>query len=308
MDKKKLIILLSSLFLLLLIGIFIVIGITNGSNKNSNNNRESNDTNTSQIKGGTNYNHRDVDGDYEKMIKEAEEKEKLAKLAKEKKEKEKEAKEKGQKNKDLESSGTDKENTADTTKVKENGVTYITNKSGIMIPSGTASTKPVKTKKLPPSEKYKDEKPSYQKYTEDLPNSTRLKRTKETNLLHKYLKNEKVIIVNNDVSIKGDGTAIAYHKKKNGGIDTALVTILNQAGTAKKEKIKNLHYTIDFDEDYIDKHTDNCYKIAKALGMPISKNAFSNLYKKYKYGKLSDSDYKKPYSIGYNGMEVVVEW
>lgn len=155
MDKKKVIILLSSLFLFFLIGIFII-GITNSNNHNdSNKNRENNHANTSQIKGGTSYKHTDVSGDYEKMLEEAKEQEKLAK---EKKEEEKE------KEKDKEKDKTkiiNKEKNvnsiSENTKVKENGVTYITDKNGgIMIPEGTASTKPVKSKKLPVSENYKD--------------------------------------------------------------------------------------------------------------------------------------------------------
>lgn len=302
MDKKKLAILLSSLFLFFLIFLFIFIGITN-SNNTSNKNKENNHTNTSQIQGGTNYNHSDTAGDYEKMIQAAKEKEKLAKLEEEKKAKEKKAKEEANSNKNMA-----KKESNEVAKVKENGVTYLKDSSGIMIPEGTASTKPVKTKKLPVSESYKGAKPLYKQYEKDVPESTQKRKTKETRILHKYLKGNDKLITNVDVSTKGDSAAIAYHKKKNGGIDTSLVSILNQAGTSKKEKVKNLHYTVNFDDDYIDKHTDNCFKIVKDLGMPISKSEFSNLYKKYKYDKLNGNDYKKPYSIGYNGMEVAVEW
>lgn len=42
--------------------------------------------------------------------------------------------------------------------------------------------------------------------------------------------------------------------------------------------------------------------------MPISESEFANLYKKYKNGGLTESDYKKPYTIGHNRMAVAVEW
>lgn len=141
MDKKKVIILLSSLFLFLLIGIFIIIGITNSNNHNdSNKNRENNHANTSQIKGGTSYKHTDVSGDYEKMLEEAKEQEKLAKLEKEKKDKEK-------KDKENKLSDTAIDNNSNTKTVKENGKTYIVDSTGGMIPKGSAGTNPVKSTK-----------------------------------------------------------------------------------------------------------------------------------------------------------------
>lgn len=299
MDKKKVLILISSLFLLILIIIFITIGIINTTN-NSKNKNDNNHINTSQIQGGTNYNHNDTQSEYAKMIEKAKEQEQLAKLQKN----EKKTKEEKEGKKEQE------ENNETTRKIKENGVTYITHDSGIKIPEGVAGTKPVKSKRLPDSDayKYKNEKPFYAKYIREVPESTLKRKTQETKILHKYLRGNDLIITSIDVSTKGNRAAIAYKKNKNGGIETALVSILNQAGTAKKEHLNNLHYTVNFDVDYIDNDTTNCYKIVKALGMPIKESEFENLYRKYKYGKLTDDDYKKPYSIGFNEIEVVVEW
>lgn len=296
MDKKKVLILISSLFLLVLIIAFSIIGISNTTN-NTRTKNDNNHINTSQIQGGTNYNHNDTQSEYDKMVKEAKEQEKLAKIQQEKKTKEEKEGKKEQ-----------EENNETTRKIKENGITYITNDSGIKIPEGVAGTAPVKTKRLPDSEAFKNEKPFYDKYIREVPESTLKRKTQETKILHKYLRGNDLIITSIDVSTKGNRAAIAYQKNKQGGIETALVSILNQAGTAKKEHLNNLHYTVNFDVDYIDKNTTNCYKIVKALGMPIKENEFANLYKKYKYGKLTDDDYKKPYSIGFNEIEVVIEW
>lgn len=314
MDKKKLIILLSSLFLLLLLGIFIIIGTTNGSN-DRNENKDNNATNTSQIKGETNYNHSDVDGDYAKMIKEAEEKEKLAKLEKEKlakleeekKTKEKKAQSKEKKNQENKSSATSNSNNDKI--VTQYGKKYIVDSSGGMIPLGEAGTdKAVKTTKSK-ADLNKGITPIYKKYEVKPDKSVINKKTKETKILHKFLDKKKNIqIVNSSVSTKGNSNAAAYIKNSEGKIVDTLVRVSNRAGSAKQYHDKNLHYGLSFNEDYINSNTAECYSIAKAFGIPVSKGEFINTYKKYKNGKLTDSDYKKSFSIGYNGMEVTVEW
>lgn len=80
MNKKKLLFIFSSLSIILLFVILLIYYYN--TTYNNNNSKYKKDINTSQIQGGTSYNHADTDGDYEKMLKEAEEQEKLAKLQK----------------------------------------------------------------------------------------------------------------------------------------------------------------------------------------------------------------------------------
>lgn len=149
----------------------------------------------------------------------------------------------------------------------------------------------------------------YKKYEVEPNKDVMNKKTKETAVLHKHLKDRKYIqIVNSSVSTKGDSLAFAYQKDSKGKVLYALVSVSNRAGSAKQYHDKNLHYGLSFDEGYFNKHTKECYAIAKDFGIPTSKSEFISYYKKSKKDKLTNNDYKKPYSIGSDGIGVTVEW
>lgn len=296
MNKKRVAIVISTLFILIALLIFGITGIFNAVNHNSDKTKNRANINTSQVRGGTNYNHKDTDSEYDKMLaKEAKEaqdaQDERVKEAKEKKEKK--AKEKKEKyNYD---------------EIEENGKKYIADDVGGKIPKGAVGTKPIHSKRST-KDLNKNIKPIYSKYAKDSPKTTQNKITKETKILHKYIKSKNILIVNSPTDLKDDSTAFAYKINDKGNIVDTVVTVMALSGTAKQVKNKNLHYIINFNEEYIDKNTTNCYEIAKAFGMPIEKNEFVDLYNKYKDGNLNNNDYKKSYSIGYNGKEVAVGW
>ncbi|WP_312753792.1 hypothetical protein [Rummeliibacillus suwonensis] len=291
MNKKRVAIVISALFILTFILIFGVIGIFNTINHNDDKIKNHASLNTSQLKGGTNYNHNDSTSEYDKMLaqkaqdkREREEKEKNKKKAEEKKEK------------------------YDYDETEENGKKYVLDDMGGKLPKGAIGTKPIASKKSS-VDINKDIKPIYSKYEQKTDTTIANKKTKETIILHRLFDDKKYIqIVNSSVSTKGNSNAIVYQKDKTGKIKNALISISNLSGTAKKEHVSNLHYIVTFDETFINNNSSKSYNLVKNLGLKIDKKEFAILYKKYKEGKLTASDYKKPYSIGYDGMGVTVEW
>lgn len=301
MNKKRVAIVISALFILIAFLIFGVIGIFNAINNNDDKTKNHTNINTSQIKGGTNYNHKDTGSEYEKMLaKEAKEAQDAQdaqnkRVREEKEKKKKKAEEKKEKySYDV---------------VTENGKEYVLDDMGGKIPKGAVgSGKPLSSKRSN-KDINKDIKPIYSKYEQKTDNTIANKKTKETIILHRLFSDGKYIqIVNSSVSTKGNSNAIVYQKDKTGKIKNALISISNLSGTAKKEHVSNLHYIVTFNEDFIDDNLSKSFNLVKGLGLKISKKEFETLYKKYKNGKLTDSDYKKPYSIGYDGMGVTVEW
>lgn len=295
MNKKRVAIVISALFLLILISIFGIIGIFNIINGNDNKTENHANINTSQIKGGTAYNHNDTDSEYKKML------EREAQDAQNKRERE-EAEKKKKK-------AEEKKGKYDYDETEENGKKYVLDDMGGKIPKGAVgSGKPLSSKRSN-KDINKNIKPIYSKYEQKTNNAIANAKTKETIILHRLFNHKKYIqIVNSSVSTKGNSNSIAYQKDKSGKIKNVLISISNLSGTAKKEHVSNLHYIVTFDETFINNNLSKSFNLVKKLGLKIDEKEFMTLYKKYKEGKLTTSDYKKPYSIGYDGMGVTVEW
>lgn len=297
MNKKRVAIFFVALFILIAFLIFGITGIFNVINNNTDKTKNHANINTSQIKEGTNYNHNDSTSEYDKM---------LAKQATEAQDAQNErAKEEKEKKKKKEEEKKEKYAYDVTT---ENGKEYLLDDMGGKLPKGAIGTKPITSKKSS-VDINKDIKPIYSKYEQKTDNTIANKKTKETIILQKLFDDKKYIqIVNSSVSTKGNSNAIAYQKDKDGKIKDTLISISNLSGTAKQEHVSNLDYIVTFNEIFISNNLSKSFNLVKRLGLKIDEQEFEGLYKKYKDGKLTESNYKKPYSIGYDGMGVTVEW